>query len=57
MSPVFLLYILTILLHFLIEFISGGGGRIYNQKVKKLLNTDVKLYITINKYNHGYFAV
>ena len=33
MSPVFLLYILTILLHFLIEFISGGG-RIYNQKVK-----------------------
>ena len=34
MSPVFLLYILTILLHFLIEFISGGGGHIYNQKVK-----------------------
>ena len=34
MSPVFLLHILTILLHFLIEFISGGGGRIYNQKVK-----------------------
>ena len=33
MSPVFLLYILTILLHFLIEFISGGG-HIYNQKVK-----------------------
>lgn len=33
MSPVFLLYILTILLHFLIEFISEGG-RIYNQKVK-----------------------
>ncbi len=33
MSPAFLLYILTILLHFLIEFISGGG-RIYNQKVK-----------------------
>ena len=32
MSPAFLLYILTILLHFLIEFISGG--RIYNQKVK-----------------------
>lgn len=55
MSPAFLLYILTILLHFLIEFISGG--RIYNQKVKILLNTDVKLYITINKYNHGYFVV
>lgn len=34
MSPAFLLYILTILLHILIEFISGGGGRIYNQKVK-----------------------
>lgn len=35
MNSVFLLYILTILLHFLIEFISGGGGgRIYNQKVK-----------------------
>ena len=34
MSPVFLLHILIILLHFLIEFISGGGGRIYNQKVK-----------------------
>ena len=36
MSPAFLLYILTILLHFLIEFISGGGGggHIYNQKVK-----------------------
>lgn len=34
MSPAFLLYILTILLHFLIEFISGGGGQIYNQKVK-----------------------
>ena len=33
MNSVFLLYILTILLHFLIEFISGGG-RIYNQKVK-----------------------
>ena len=33
MSPAFLLYILTILLHFLIEFISGGG-RIYNQEVK-----------------------
>ena len=33
MSPVFLLYILTILLHFLIEFISEGG-HIYNQKVK-----------------------
>ena len=33
MSPAFLLYILTILLHFLIEFISGGG-HIYNQKVK-----------------------
>ncbi len=33
MSPAFLLYILTILLHILIEFISGGG-RIYNQKVK-----------------------
>lgn len=34
MNSVFLLHILTILLHFLIEFISGGGGRIYNQKVK-----------------------
>ena len=33
MNSVFLLYILTILLHFLIEFISGGG-HIYNQKVK-----------------------
>ena len=33
MSPAFLLYILTILLHILIEFISGGG-RIYNQKAK-----------------------
>ena len=33
MSPAFLLHILTILLHFLIEFISGGG-HIYNQKVK-----------------------
>jgi hypothetical protein len=33
MNSVFLLHILTILLHFLIEFISGGG-RIYNQKVK-----------------------
>lgn len=33
MSPAFLLYILIILLHFLIEFISGGG-HIYNQKVK-----------------------
>lgn len=32
MNSVFLLHILTILLHFLIEFISGG--RIYNQKVK-----------------------
>lgn len=35
MSPAFLLYILTILLHFLIEFISGGG-HIYNQKVKNV---------------------
>ena len=33
MNSVFLLHIITILLHFLIEFISGGG-RIYNQKVK-----------------------
>lgn len=33
MNSVFLLYILTILLHFLIEFISGGG-HINNQKVK-----------------------
>ena len=33
MNSVFLLHILTILLHFLIEFISGVG-RIYNQKVK-----------------------
>ena len=33
MNSVFLLYILTILLHFLIEFISGGV-HIYNQKVK-----------------------
>ena len=33
MNSVFLLHILTILLHFLIEFISGGG-HIYNQKVK-----------------------
>ncbi len=33
MNSVFLLYILIILLHFLIEFILGGG-RIYNQKVK-----------------------
>ena len=34
MNSVFLLHILTILLHFLIEFISGVGERIYNQKVK-----------------------
>mgnify|MGYP000022505208 CR=1 FL=1 len=34
MNSVFLLHILTILLHFLIEFISEGGERIYNQKVK-----------------------
>ena len=34
MNSVFLLHILIILLHFLIEFISGGGGHIYNQKVK-----------------------
>ena len=36
MNSVFLLHILTILLHFLIEFMwgGGGGGRIYNQKVK-----------------------
>ena len=34
MNSVFLLHILIILLHFLIEFISGGGERIYNQKVK-----------------------
>ena len=33
MNSVFLLHILIILLHFLIEFISGGG-HIYNQKVK-----------------------
>lgn len=33
MNSAFLLYILTILLHILIEFISGGG-HIYNQKVK-----------------------
>lgn len=34
MSPVFLLYILTILLHFLIEFISGGGDAYITKKVK-----------------------
>lgn len=57
MSPVFLLYILTILLHFLIEFISGGGDAYITKKIKKLLKTDVKLYITINKYNRSYFVV
>lgn len=42
MSPAFLLYNLTILLHFLIEFISGGGERIYNQKVKITVKYEYK---------------
>ena len=42
MNSVFLLHILTILLHFLIEFISGGGGRIYNQKVKLTVKNGCK---------------
>ena len=37
MNSVFLLHILIILLHFLIEFI-WGGGHIYNQKVKITVN-------------------
>ena len=40
MSPVFLLYILTILLHFLIEFISGG----INDNLNMYINDHLRMY-------------